>query len=174
MKTRNKVLHCPCCGVLHIDRDNSDEIRIQAAELGIDREGDRAYSYWLDEHEWLNPPHKKHLCLTEDGGCGHIWKPFYYHTNGVADGRAWTPLDLLLWIGLVTMRDDGTIRWPLKIASAWQWKRAIRYPIQWASYEDFFYVFHNLPGVIKWLPGRLLPRRWGFGILGLIEFGDRG
>lgn len=31
----------------------------------------------------------------------------------------------------------------------------------------------NQPGVIKWLPGRLLPRRRGFGICGF-EFGDRG
>ena len=35
------------------------------------------------------------------------------------------------------------------------------------------YVFRNLPGAIKWLPGRLLPMRWGFGICGF-EFGDRG
>lgn len=37
-----------------------------------------------------------------------------------------------------------------------------------------FYIFRNLPHVIKWIPGRLLPRRWGFGIYGLIEFGERG
>lgn len=36
-----------------------------------------------------------------------------------------------------------------------------------------FYCFKNLPGVIKWERGRLLPRRWGFGVCG-IEFGDRG
>lgn len=37
-----------------------------------------------------------------------------------------------------------------------------------------FYIFRNLPNVTKWLPGRILPRRWGFGLFGLIEFGDRG
>jgi hypothetical protein len=44
----------------------------------------------------------------------------------------------------------------------------------WVICNGWFYVFRNLPGVIKWQKGRLLPRRWGFGIAGLIEFGDRG
>ncbi|MNK49877.1 hypothetical protein D3C87_687430 [compost metagenome] len=38
---------------------------------------------------------------------------------------------------------------------------------------DRIYVFRNLPGVIKWAPGRVLPRRWGIGFCGF-EFGDRG
>ena len=33
------VLYCPNCGKQHIDKDNYDEIRIRAAELGVDREG---------------------------------------------------------------------------------------------------------------------------------------
>ncbi len=33
--------------------------------------------------------------------------------------------------------------------------------------------FRNRPAVIKWIPGRLLPRRWGFYVLGF-EFGERG
>lgn len=36
------------------------------------------------------------------------------------------------------------------------------------------YIFRNLPHVIKWIPGRIMPRRWGIGFCGLIEFGDRG
>lgn len=78
----------------------------------------------------------------------------------------------LLWlgctIGVIRMSRDETIVWPF----------------HWPSWEMFwfymrggwgkrFYVFRNLPGVIKRVPGRLLPRRWGFGFCG-IEFGDRG
>lgn len=33
-------------------------------------------------------------------------------------------------------------------------------------------LFRNRSGVKKWLPGRLLPRRWGFYVLGL-EIGQR-
>ena len=39
--------------------------------------------------------------------------------------------------------------------------------------RDFFGVFRNQPGFIKWVPGRIMPRRWGIRILGL-EIGDRG
>lgn len=82
-----------------------------------------------------------------------------------------TPIQLLLWIGLVTRRPNGSIRWPLSFAPLWMW----RHPIQMAKIGGWFYVFRNLPGVIKWREGRLLPIRWGFGIMGgLIEFGDRG
>jgi hypothetical protein len=73
------VLHCPKCHTQHIDKDNSDEIRIEAAERGIDREGDRAWENWIDEHEWTNPPHRSHLCHQ----CGHIWRPADVPTNGV-------------------------------------------------------------------------------------------
>lgn len=34
-------------------------------------------------------------------------------------------------------------------------------------------VFGNLPGVIKWIPGRLLPRRWGFHVFGLPRIRSR-
>lgn len=77
---------------------------------------------------------------------------------------------LLLRIGLVARRHDGSIRWPAHVAPAWMW----RHPLVCLRMNGAFYVFRNLPGVIKWTPGRLLPRRWGFGIAGLIEFGDRG
>lgn len=79
-------------------------------------------------------------------------------------------ITLLLRIGLVTRRHDGSIRWPLSFAPLWMWK----HPISTARCAGLFYVFRNLPGVIKWREGRLLPIRWGFGIAGLIEFGDRG
>lgn len=49
------VLHCPACGVQHIDEP--------------------------DERtpDWKNPPHRSHLCH----GCEHIWRPADIATNGV-------------------------------------------------------------------------------------------
>jgi hypothetical protein len=52
---RPMVLHCPKCQLQHID---------QLEASGVD---------------WRTRPHKKHLCA----GCGHIWKPFDFHTVGV-------------------------------------------------------------------------------------------
>jgi hypothetical protein len=74
------VLYCPRCGKQHIDKDNSEELRIEAAERGIDREGDRELEQWLEEREWLNPPHRSHLCHF----CKCIWRPADFPTNGVA------------------------------------------------------------------------------------------
>lgn len=74
------ILYCPNCGEQHVDKDNHEELTIKAAELGVDREGDRAYSDWLEEHEWNNPPHRSHLCHA----CGCIWRPADVPTNGVA------------------------------------------------------------------------------------------
>lgn len=62
---------------------------------------------------------------------------------------------------------------PLYVAPAHIW-------FSWSSLKATvrtnkrFYVFRNMPGVIKRYPGKFLPRRWGFGFFGLIEFGSRG
>lgn len=79
-KPLDMILHCPACGMQHIDKDNSQDLRIEAAERGIDREGDRECDRWIEEREWTNPPHRSHLCA----GCGHIWRPADVPTNGVA------------------------------------------------------------------------------------------
>lgn len=64
MKTLDMVLHCPKCGMQHIDRRDTPED-------GAD---------WNDpEIAWTNPPHRSHLCA----GCGHIWRPADVPTNGV-------------------------------------------------------------------------------------------
>lgn len=55
------VLHCPKCGLQHIDAP------------GLHSEFDH-------DHQWTNPPHRSHLCH----GCGHIWRPADVPTNGVA------------------------------------------------------------------------------------------
>lgn len=81
----------------------------------------------------------------------------------------------LIWLGLVRRRENGSIRWPIHFAPAWIWKAFVRHPINMTKAGGgAIYVFRNRPEVIKWTPGRLLPRRWGVGFFGLIEFGDRG
>lgn len=80
---------------------------------------------------------------------------------------------LLLWIGLVSRNVDGRIVWPFHVPPLWVWKQGPVGLWRHARVMGWCYRFRNLPGVIKWLPGRLLPRRWGFGIGGF-EFGDRG
>lgn len=82
---------------------------------------------------------------------------------------------LLIWIGITRIKADGKLRWPIRFAPWWIWKAFFRNPRNMAKAGGgAFYVFRNRPGVIKWTEGRLLPRRWGFGFFGLIEFGDRG
>jgi len=88
-----------------------------------------------------------------------------------------TVRDTLLWIGLIRVRADCTIRWPVSICSrTWwlvQWRTMlIERSLTRGSFPPLG-VFRNLPGIIKWQPGRLLPRRWGFHVFG-IEIGDRG
>lgn len=80
----------------------------------------------------------------------------------------------LLRIGLIRIRDNGKIRWPVYVAPKHHWISFAKHPIGMTKYSGVFYVFRNVPGVIKWKPGRMLPRRWGFGFFGLLEFGDRG
>lgn len=57
------VLHCPACGLQHIDRDEGQHMTPHG-----------------DATVWRNPPHHSHLCH----GCGHIWRPADVPTNGVA------------------------------------------------------------------------------------------
>jgi hypothetical protein len=72
------VLHCPKCGVQHIDESNEEEVRITAAERGF-VVGSRDWEDFIEKNEWLNPPHKTHQCQS----CKHEWRPFDYATTGV-------------------------------------------------------------------------------------------
>ncbi len=71
------VLHCPKCGLQHIDAPDERT------------------------HGWRNEPHRSHLCH----GCGHIWRPADVPTNGVAavatkgkaDSPIAAPVVLQLW-----------------------------------------------------------------------------
>lgn len=69
------VLHCPRCGVQHIDR--ADPYIVPGRTT------------------WDNPPHRSHLCKPEDGGCGLVWRPADVATTGVEQvkttGKADTP-----------------------------------------------------------------------------------
>lgn len=56
------ILHCPACGLQHIDAPSDD-------------------AYDGNPPSWTNPPHRSHLCH----GCGHIWRPADVPTNGVAE-----------------------------------------------------------------------------------------
>lgn len=76
---------------------------------------------------------------------------------------------MLLRIGFIRLKDNGEIRWPFHTPP----KHIFWLHLKHGAPFDRFYVFRNLPGVIKWEDGRLLPRRWGFGFCGF-EFGDRG
>lgn len=60
----------------------------------------------------------------------------------------------------------GATRGPFYVYPRHMW----RYMLQ---HEPPLVFFRNLPHVIKWLPGSLLPRRWGFRFL-IVEFGQRG
>lgn len=72
------VLHCPACGMQHIDASNEDEIHIAVVERGFVL-GSRDWEDFIEENVWTNPPHRSHLCH----GCGHVWRPADVPTNGV-------------------------------------------------------------------------------------------
>jgi len=62
------LLFCPECGRKHIDESESDEAYRKYLALG-----------GMDD-QWLNPPHRSHLCHT----CGCVWRPADVATTGVA------------------------------------------------------------------------------------------
>lgn len=77
-KPIDMVLHCPACGLQHID---ANEANNKTHSPGCD------ISCGMPAHGcscgfdalWTNPPHRSHLCH----GCGHIWRPADVPTNGV-------------------------------------------------------------------------------------------
>lgn len=63
------VLHCPACGMQHIDD----------IESTLEWTGGSAPEPSHEVITWDNPPHRSHLCHC----CGHIWRPADVPTNGV-------------------------------------------------------------------------------------------
>lgn len=92
------ILHCPTCGLQHIDRPNHWSDRFDpptGSEHPDDLEAllQAAKAY---EAEWTNPAHKSHKCLR----CGEIWRPADVYTTGVLEIKtsgqhdSYKPLDL--------------------------------------------------------------------------------
>jgi hypothetical protein len=73
------VLHCPECGMQHIDAPEEDEYEDKSGALRM-------------KCDWTNPPHRSHLCHY----CEHIWRPSDVPTNGVqavkTTGKADSPI----------------------------------------------------------------------------------
>lgn len=61
------VLHCPACGMQHIDEADADDEQTTHSPM-VER--------------WTNPPHRSHLC--QNSACRHVWRPADVATNGVA------------------------------------------------------------------------------------------
>lgn len=78
------VLHCPACGLQHIDARDCvfDHFDPPGSETPPDEYAERIREMqeWERTHTWNNPPHRSHLCR----GCGHVWRPADVPTNGVA------------------------------------------------------------------------------------------
>jgi hypothetical protein len=81
----NMVLHCPKCGLQHIDEPDQVEACGANGSQGCSikpcgPEGEDQCEFCGDAPPWTNPPHRSHLCH----GCGHRWRPADVPTNGVA------------------------------------------------------------------------------------------
>ena len=99
------VLHCPACGMQHIDA---------VEELPMPMPG----SSFEGSAGWTNPPHRSHLCH----GCGHIWRPADVPTNGVeavktcgkADSKLAAPADTLRAQLAEAQRDAERLDWMIE------------------------------------------------------------
>ncbi len=77
-KPIDMILHCPLCGVQHVDLAKECTMGVGCREAGV------CYAKANDDSErcdkWDNPPHRSHLCAQ----CGNVWRPADVATNGVA------------------------------------------------------------------------------------------
>lgn len=119
------VLHCPACGLQHIDEPERNEGKCRC---GVSPLGDCNCA--CHGMKWTNPPHRSHLCHNPE--CGHIWRPADVPTNGVqavkTKGKADSPIterDLLQSIAKVgaeminmTTTVRGRDEWPI-IPALW-------------------------------------------------------
>lgn len=93
-------------------------------------------------------------------------------------------LRFLLWVGFCQVNNPW--KYCLETGEWQDQPPVIRWPFHWGPKHIWYYhwcqmkrgkeiagVFRNSPGVITWMPGVLLPRRWGFYFMGF-EFGQRG
>ncbi len=96
----DRVLFCPHCGVQHIDFAEPDKCEncghtkeYHGTELSGPQPNEICLHCSCTQFvAWLNPPHKKHRCKISEGGCGELFKPEDYPTNGVKE-LATTPAE---------------------------------------------------------------------------------
>lgn len=112
---------------------------------------------WYERHLRLRKDYPAHIRFL-------LWVGF------VKIGRKSTVSDFV--DGRLEYRYPESIIWPFHAPPAWAFRSWRDFRVYCRAF-GYVYRFRNLPGVIKWLPGRLLPMRWGFGVCGF-EFGDRG
>lgn len=78
------ILHCPKCGLQHIDRPETDAE--YAARL-------HESAWWelggVQPERWNNPPHASHKCA----GCKWVWRPMPCASNGVVNHGSAGELD---------------------------------------------------------------------------------
>ena len=67
------LLHCPNCGMQHIDKPEGQFYPGMTADESVT--ANKEYGCWD------NPPHRSHLCH----GCRCVWRPADVPTNGVAE-----------------------------------------------------------------------------------------
>lgn len=81
------VLHCPACGLQHIDAPEGPCEAGQckySEDVGVPARCAIGCEYMQPgSPRWTNPPHRSHLCGPMEGGCGHTWRPADVPTNGV-------------------------------------------------------------------------------------------
>lgn len=75
--TTDMVLHCPRCGVQHIDEPKVCHMGAWCKINATCNAAGKGSPTYCDA--WTNPPHRSHLCAT----CGCIWRPADIPTNGV-------------------------------------------------------------------------------------------
>jgi hypothetical protein len=84
------IIFCPNCHMQHIDRPDEDgdcECECSFNDHDWSQEGAEPHcrNCACQEYKraWDNPPHKSHLCRTDDGGCGITFRFADIPTNGV-------------------------------------------------------------------------------------------
>lgn len=90
-KTIDMIIFCPKCKLKHIDEPEPNWCKCGHKSFMHEPRGDRGRDVCEDygclckefKCRWTNPPHKKHLCKPQDGGCGLIFKTSNRNTNGV-------------------------------------------------------------------------------------------
>ncbi|MGO4151375.1 hypothetical protein [Cupriavidus sp. YAF13] len=86
------VLHCPACGMQHIDAP------------------DHLHYMPGTSKEWDNPPHRSHLCHN----CAHIWRPADVPTNGVAAVKTKGSADSPIAQSAPNEGGSESVAWPFR------------------------------------------------------------